>query len=235
MPLAVAPPEHLQGFIDNMKQVNVLLDIHRFLTGSRPGRRHMPDILNKSALTLEVACWEAFIEDMCSSAFQFTITNCNAPSMIPNKVLACAAKPIVETEDREITIWTFSGTGWKDVLQRHKELVLDRYIGKLNTPKPAQIDKLCEELLGYRHMSNQWNWQGMDSQAACERLINLIVRRGSIAHRVNAETYVRKKEAMDARVFLTRLAVITSNRIRMHLFRLIGTYPWPNSKFRSVE
>jgi hypothetical protein len=134
----MAVPQHVQDFSHNMDEVGRLLDIHQKLTGSGPGRRHNVEVLNRSALVLTVACWEAFIEDLAESAFDFMLRHAKKPTVFPNRVLALASKKLREHRD-ESKVWDLAASGWRSVLRKHRQAVLRRYIGSFNTPRPKQV------------------------------------------------------------------------------------------------
>lgn len=208
--LPAAP--HVKGLAKNLEEVNRLLSIHSDISGSGPGRKRDVQVLNKSALIMLLACWEAYVEDAAENFFNFTLDNAEEPSVFPEHVLAIAAKEVKRGEASRL--WAISGDGWKDELKNHKNKILDKYIvkGSFNTPSAANIDRLFSELIGLTSLSKEWYWPGMNSQKASEKLAELIELRGSIAHRVEASRTVYKKDVQDFKKFILRLAVISHNR-----------------------
>jgi len=65
----------IQRFEGNVGEVKRILEIHREIAGKAPGRKRDVEVLNKSAVVLLVACWEAFIEDLAEAAFDFLLAN----------------------------------------------------------------------------------------------------------------------------------------------------------------
>lgn len=208
--LPAAP--HVQGLTKNLEEVNRLLSIHSDISGSGPGRKRDVQVLNKSALIMLLACWEAYIEDAAENFFNFALENAEEPSVFPEHVLAIAAKEVKKGDTSRL--WALSGDGWKDELETHKNKILEKYIvkGSFNTPSAANIDRLFSELIGLTSLSKEWYWPGMSSQKACDKLAELIDIRGSIAHRVNASRTIYKKDVQDFKKFILRLAVISHNR-----------------------
>lgn len=49
-------------------------------------------ILNKSGIVLAVSCWEAFVEDLASHAFNWLLEHAKAPTVFPRKVLTLASR-----------------------------------------------------------------------------------------------------------------------------------------------
>jgi hypothetical protein len=62
-----------------MTEVRRLLQIHGQLGGTGPGRRWGSEVLNKSAVVLLVACWEAYLEDLVTHAFDESLNRCDKP------------------------------------------------------------------------------------------------------------------------------------------------------------
>jgi hypothetical protein len=75
-------------------------------------------------------------------------------------------------------------------------------------------------------MSSAWRWKGRSVTQVTEALDALVTLRGSIAHRVVASQRVRKKDVLDARDLISRLAAKSSNRVRTFLHERVGKYPW---------
>ena len=63
----------IQQWNANVGAVGLLLAIPRKVGGHGPGRRRNIEVLNKSAIVLTVACWEAFVEDLAGNALNFMI------------------------------------------------------------------------------------------------------------------------------------------------------------------
>lgn len=215
----------------NLAEVNRLLEIHTKLTGTAKGYRHNVEVLNKSAVVLLVACWEAFVEDLAETAFGILLRRAKAHTEFSTKVLAQAGRPLRQAAD-EMEIWRLAGDGWRDVMRKHKEALFDRYIGKLNTPKPDQVDELFRSLLGVPRVSDSWRWSHMTSPRATAKLQELVVLRGSIAHRVKASESVLKDRVRASTDFVYRVAVTTSNALRAYILKQTGSEPWPELPLR---
>lgn len=232
--MAMPHPAHIQALIDNANEVVKLIGLHVALTGTKSGRRHGVEILNKSALVLLVACWESFVEDVAVLGFEFLLREAATPNVFPTSVLALSAKPLREHNDQR-KIWQLAGDGWKSVLRKHKQAVLKEYAGKMNTPRPKQVEDLIQKLVGLKGLSKQWRWHGMSASQACARLDALVTTRGEIAHRVRAGTYVRKEYVMKTAIFIQRLAAVTSNRVADHIESQVGKKPWPQMLFKGTR
>jgi len=232
MPVTQNPP-HIVNLQDNIAQLTRLLEIHTQVAGPDPGYKYGVEILNKSALVLLVACWEAFIEDLASEAFAVLLSSVSDPAAVPTKVLALAAGPLKNSED-ERAVWGLAGEGWKRVLLQHHDDIIDRFIGRLNTPRPGQVDAIFEALLGLRNLSSSWKWRGMSNERVRRKLDNLVDLRGEISHRVSASEPVYKSAVTDHIDFVKRLAAKTHNQVTAHVSKLTGQTPWPAYKYQDI-
>jgi hypothetical protein len=217
----------------NMDDVNRLLKIHKDITGDERGRRYGVEVLNKSAVVLITACWEAFVEDLASEAYEFLLTNASSAADIPAKVRSLASTPLKEAADTT-QVWQLAGDGWKAVLQTHKTALLDRYIGTFNTPKPDNVDALLEGLIGLKSLSSQWYWKGMSFDRARAALLAYVEDRGAIAHRTRTSSSITKAYVRGYRDFAFRLAVRTTNTVRTHLHSLVKKNPWAEYNFKKT-
>lgn len=227
-------PEHIKNIIKNREEILLLHSMHGRLAGKSRGKKHNVEVLNKSAIVLLVACWEAYVEDLAEIAFEFLLTNLNEPTNFPAKVLSLASKELVKDEDKT-KIWQLAGDGWMKVLEAHKDKVKERYIGKLNTPRPKQIDELFECLIGVRGLSAKWYWQGASNEKVLQRLDKLITTRGEIAHRVATSKSVRKVEVEKNVNFLGNLSVKLSNQVGQYLTDATGKEPWITMRYGKVS
>jgi hypothetical protein len=228
-------PPHVANLIDNHIEVVRLSEIHAEVSGTGPGRRAKYDVevLNKSGVVLLVATWEAYVEDLATAAFDSLFAAANVHTVFPAKVLALAARELRTAAD-ERRVWELAGSGWQAVLRRHRQAVLERYVGTLNTPKPEQIDGLFNELIGLPSLSSHWRWIKMKPDSAKGRLTELVELRGDIAHRVKTTRSVTKAEVTRALDFTSRLAAVSSNAVRRHVYDLTGKYPWIQVQFEGT-
>lgn len=217
----------------NLQEVNRLLEIHARVAGKKRGRKHNVAVLNKSAVVLLVACWEAFIEDLAEDAFSIMLSRAKRHTVFSNRVLAESVKPLKEA-DNPADLWQLAGDGWRDVLRKHKAALFERHIGKLNTPKPEQVDNLYESLLGIKKVSNTWHWGRTTPDDARDLLEDLVSLRGSIAHRVAASRKVLKKDVRKQTDFINRIAVQTSNAVRQSFLTATGKEPWPQFTYKKA-
>jgi hypothetical protein len=227
-------PEHVKRLISNTEEVGILLTIHADLTGDGPGRRHNVEILNKSGVVLLVACWEAFVEDLATAAFDVLMDGAISPSTFPNVVLVGASKSL-KADPNDVRVWDLAGDGWKRVLKNTRDELLQRFVGKLNTPKPRNVDDLFEKIIGLGSLSACWKWHGTTADASKRKLEKLVELRGEIAHRVKATKAVTKQDLHEANHFIARLASRTSNNVRSFVHGRLGTFPWVEVVFGNVS
>ena len=207
--------------------INEIGRLIRFQTAlkDRPDFRRSLEVLNKSGIVLLVACWEAFVEDLASFAFDYFLSEATDYNTFPSKVLTQASKPFWDSKD-ERGVWALADVGWRRVLTGHKNKIIQEYLGNFNTPRPAQIDALFQSLIGLKSLSSHWHWKGMSASQAKKKLDELVSLRGAIAHRVSASRSVTKRDFFNSGVFITRLGVTSSNAIRSYVHTRVGKYPW---------
>lgn len=218
-------PEHVSGLITNMQSIKSLIGIHVRLTGSGPGRRRGVEVLNRAGIVLIVACWEAYVEDLAGAAFDELMRRAKKHTAFPPKVLTSASRALKEDKD-DSRVWKLADDGWKGILQNHREALLRKYVGRLNTPKPDQVDLLFEGLVGLK-LSNCWTWGNMSATKARETLEQLVSKRGEIAHRVLTKDPVWKRDVREAWTFVNRLMFLSSNAVGDHIYARTRERPWP--------
>jgi hypothetical protein len=204
------------------------------LTGNSPGRKHNVEVLNKSAIVLLVACWESFIEDLASAAFEAMLANAADHTVFPSDVLTHASRAL-RTDSDTRKVWRLADAGWRTVLADHKAELFKEYIGKLNTPKPKQVDGLFSFLIGIKSLSATWSWHKSSASHAASKLTELVELRGSVAHRVAASAAVHKATVYNYMLFVYRLSVVSSNQVRTFVHARTKKYPWMSYKFRNTS
>lgn len=230
----MAFPNHINSIIKNRTEIQSLLDIHKQLAGNASKKKHNLEVLHKSAIVLLVACWEAYVEDLADLSFDFLMKNAKSPNDFPKKVLSIAGSSL-KADKNDSKIWDLAGEGWRKTLFKHQEKVKNRYIGKLNTPRPKQIDEMFENLIGIKNISKQLKWQGAPNKNVIERLDKLITLRGEIAHRVATSKPVRKSEVVQNLNFIGYLSVKLSNIVSEYLWAQTQKDPWTIMSYGAVK
>lgn len=220
---------HVAQLLENLAEVEQLLDFHQAIAGATPGRKRNVEVLNKSAVVLVVACWEAYVEDLATNALGFMIDEAKSYSAFPDSVLER-----VSGKYQGPKAWALAGDGWKKALRDNFSEVLAKTTGALNTPRAAQVDDLLLRTIGLPNLSQSWFWTGRTHSSAVKALDKLITLRGSIAHRVQHSESVHKKTVVAAVELVSRLAAKSTNRVRAHVHAAVGKYPWNNVTYKNV-
>lgn len=214
-------PDHITNLRSNVAEVKRLVAIHTQLTGTGPGRRYDVQVLNKSAILLVVATWESFVESLVLTSAGFVVEEVKEISKIPKGPKSAIANRLKSDVHNE-AIWSLAVDGWKD------QLIVEakERIRRLNTPAAHNVDALVANTLGLEHLSSHWHWPGCTNTNVVKRLKSLLDLRHEIAHGVKTSRSVTKKYVQDSNLFVIRLAAVSSNRVRTHLFSVTGKHPW---------
>lgn len=231
----MATAQHIESLKSNMAEINRLLDIHSTVAGAGVGRKRDVEVLNKSAIVLLLACWEAFVEDTAAAAFDCMLATAKSPVAFPEFVLAIAAKEIKKADT--MVFWGIAKDGWKPELIKHRDRIMEKYVdrGSFNSPNAENIDKLFSEMVGLTSLSRQWTWPGMTYEKSANKLGSLIELRGNIAHRVTTAKAVKKSDVTTYQKFLYRLAVITHNRVNAFLYARTKVRHWERYKYGATR
>ena len=223
-------PSPILHLNESMKDARRLMEIHEDVGGTAQGRRYGLDVLNKSGVMFVAAAWEAFVEEAATQAIDHFLTKATSHKDIPLPIRKATAKGLEAHKD-DLKVWDLAGNGWKTVVKDYRDQIVKEEIATFNTPKPHNVDSLYKKLLGIESVCATWHWQGMSVAAAKEKLKAFIEKRGAIAHRGDLTHPIIKAYVEDHREFINRLAVRTSNTIRLEVHKQIGTYPWPRAKY----
>jgi HEPN superfamily RiboL-PSP-like protein len=219
------PSKAKAKFDQNKGDVDQLWLIHEEFAGKGSGRKYGVDVLNRAAVVFVTACWEAFVEDLATEAFDFLLNNVPNALAVPSKVRDLSTHSIFEQKDSR-RVWDLADQGWRPFLIAHKDAVLERWIGKLNTPMSKNVNGLFKEVLGIGQMSSNWHWQGMSVHQAEEKLDDYIAIRGNIAHRTAHDETVYKDWSADYLNHVNTLVEKTETATAMHLQNVTGKKAW---------
>jgi hypothetical protein len=226
MPVQTNHPTHIDNMGQNLAVVRRLIEIHSEVAGQGPGYKADVEVLNKSAIVMLVACWESFVEDLVSGAFDLMLANATSHKVFPDCVLTLASKNLKDAQDTRL-VWQLAGTGWQAILKSHKQKLVSKYVDSFNTPRAENVDAMFSNLLGLSQISSSWSWKGMSSAQAKQKLSDLVTLRGSIAHKVATSEAVHKADVRDYLDFIRRLSVTTSNQVQTFIRVRIGIEAWP--------
>ena len=220
-----------KAFDKNAEDVNRLLEIHQNLGGDTQGRRFRLEVLNKSAIILITAFWEAYCEDIASEALDHIIENVSAASALPRELKKKIAKEI-KTEQNEIAVWDLADDGWKTRVKNRPAALTEERNRKLNTPKSANMDELFSDAIGLSAVSNAWRWKRMSTQRAKQKLDDYVSLRGAIAHRGAAASSCTKRHVEDYFSHVKELAAKTGGSINTFVKGVTGKSLWRDGKTR---
>ncbi len=207
-----------RAFRDSAKDIERLMALHAHVGGSAPGRRYGLEVLNKSAIVLITAIWEAFCEDLASDALRHIVANAKTADVLSKRLKQTVASEL-KKNPHQLAVWELSGDGWRRLMERR----LDERNRKLNTPKSDQIDGLFREAIGLERVSDSWKWTKTSAAAARTKLDHYIELRGSIAHRGKAATTCRRKQVSDYFMHVRRLVGKTLGHVTDFVQRATGS------------
>lgn len=205
------PSRAKKAFDANARDVKRLLEIHSEIGGDSPGKRYGLEVLNKSAVVLIAAIWEAYCEDIAAEAVNHLIDNLTDPSALPNELKKKIASEL-KAEKHELEIWKLAGNGWKAILAARVAILTSERNTKLNTPKTSQINDLFNSTLGLGNVSASWKWKNMTAARAATKLDGYLTLRGAIAHRGATATAVKKTHVTAFFSHIKRLVVKTGGK-----------------------
>lgn len=215
-----------QALDDNLKDVERLLELHTQEGGTARGRRSGLEVLNKSAIVLITAFWEAYCEDIAGEALEHLVNSVPTAGKLPKDIRKIVAGEL-KADKNELAIWDLSDNGWRTVLRARLQRLTEHRNRKLNTPKSEQIEDLFRTALGIEHVSNSWHWsRKMTVERAKKKLDKYVALRGEIAHRGHPDTSVEKYRVVDYYEFIKRLAAKTGGEVNRHVKDVTGSGLW---------
>jgi hypothetical protein len=158
-----------KAFTENAEDIQRLLELHSETGGSAPGRRFGLEVLNKSAIVLITAIWEAYCEDLASEALEHLVSNSSNSDALSKHIKQQVAKEL-KADVNEVAIWTIAGEGWRTFLKDRLDDLKAERDRRLNTPRAAEIDKLFLTAIGLEGVSDAWTWRRMNAQKARNKL-----------------------------------------------------------------
>lgn len=82
------------------------------LTPTGPGRKYGVEVLNKSAIVLLCAVWEAYCEDLASEAVEHLVTHAKDASALPKALRKQIAQEL-KADSHELAVWKLAGQDWR--------------------------------------------------------------------------------------------------------------------------
>lgn len=203
-----------EAFENNRADVDRLMELHGDISGNAPGRKYGVAVLNKSAIVLLCASWEAYCEDIVSEVVQHYVKHAPDANALPQVLRKRIATELGELGKDKM--WTLADEGWRSVLSsRLADLKVERD-RSLNTPKTKQVRDLFEDHAGYTDITSEWYWSGRSVDSSRKTLDGFVSLRGDIAHRVDADKAVHKSKVTSYTQFIGRLVKRTDGVMREH-------------------
>jgi RiboL-PSP-HEPN len=209
------------AFEENCGDVERLLDIHRELAGDGPGKKHGVEVLNKSAVVLMCAAWEAYCEDIAAEAIDHLVEHAADASKLPKELRKQIAVELEENLD-DLAVWRLADASWRQLLRTRTQTITDKRNRKLNTPKTANIENLFRDAVGLPNVPSGWYWQKMSAKQAADKLDSYVALRGDIAHRAKAGATIKKSHASKFGEHVKRLVEKTDCYINQQLEKACG-------------
>jgi len=209
----------------NKDDLERLWELHGQEAGNTPGRKYNVDVLNRAAVVMVCAAWEAYCEDVVSEAIDTIVADCQDHALLPAYLKTHVSKRI-KTAAHDHSAWDMAGNGWRTVLKSNALDVLKKLTGSWNTPKTAQVNDLFSTSLGIVDISSKWKWAKNPIQATKKKLDAFVNLRGEIAHRLKPADSVHKKDGKDFYDFVCRLADIIDAEVHQVLNAATGKNYW---------
>jgi hypothetical protein len=208
-------------FEENCADVERLLQIHNEIAGNAPGRKYGVEVLNKSAIVLICAVWEAYVEDVVSEALDFVVVKTVDIAKLPLDLRKVVAKS-VKQDLNDLSPWTLAGDGWKAVLHGNLLAAKGKYLSNWHTPKSGNIRDLFAQALGLADLPSKWQRPWLSSAKAIAKLDAFVTLRGAIAHRGKASESVKKNVAAGFLWLVGELVNFTDAAVNAHVNSITG-------------
>jgi len=210
---------------NNLKDIDGLLELHVLKGGLKRGRRFGLEVVNKSAVVLLTAFWEAYCEDLAAEALEFLVKATKSADALPIGLRQQVAKDI-KAHPNEIEPWRLAGEGWREYLAVRLGDLRKKRNWDLMTPKSDNIDKLFQSVMGIERMSGNWSFSRLPAENVRKRLDDFVSLRGNIAHRGRHSKSVKKAEVEEYRKLITRLAARTGGVVNRTVRKATGKFMW---------
>lgn len=211
-------------FAASSEEIAQLTDIHEQISGKERGRRHL-EVLNKSAIVLLCAYWEAYCEDLADISLRHLLAHLKDPAGLPAPLRKRIARELKE-DRHELSPWKVAGEGWKSHLRSRLGALRHARNVEWNTPKAANVDKFFEDSLGIVKLSDAWHWWTINAPTAKHRLDLIVTLRGDIAHRGSTLETVEKFRVIRALKHIRKLVAVTDVHVSRELKAITGVEPW---------
>jgi hypothetical protein len=195
-----------------------------------PGVRllQQTEVINKSAVVLITAFWEAYCEDLAAEALEHLISYVESPDGLPLSLQKIVAQEVKEAR-HELSPWDLADEGWRRFLRSRldeRKLQISR---DFHSPRSERVNQLFEKGLGMSNIISKWTWEGMTASAAAKKLDEFVELRGDIAHRGSASEKVKRETARAYLEHVRRLVGKTGGHVNKVLRDATGVGLWDTS------
>ena len=212
-------------FNQNAADVDRLLEIHGDLGGDNVGRRVRLEVLNKSAIVLLTAFWEAYCEDLAAEALEAIVLHSSDSKPLPKDLKKQIAAEL-KAAANALAVWDLADQSWRKLLRKRLATLTAARNRKLNTPKSANIDDLFHTAIGLRSASTAWRWRRTSLTAARKKLDDFVTLRGEIAHRGRAASGCRRAQVESFFSHVKHLVDKTDDAVNAHVRSVTGRGLW---------
>jgi RiboL-PSP-HEPN len=126
------------------------------------GGRRSACVLNKSAIVMTCAVWEAYCEDLAAEALEHLVSRVDATDDLPKELRTQVAAELRDDE-HQLSVWRLAGDGWRQYVRERLERLTDQRNRALNSPKAGNIDRLFLQAVGIKEVSAAWEWHNTTS------------------------------------------------------------------------
>ena len=224
--VGTTPPKSEGGsrFEESCMEVAQLREIHEEVSGTDRGRRNL-EVLNKSAIVLICAIWEAYCEDLAGEALEHLLAKIDDPEKLPLAFRKQVAKELRKDDLHELATWKLAGPKWKEHLRsRLAEFKKSRDFD-WRTPSSDRVDAFFADAVGISRVSSAWSWKSVGAGENRTKLDALVNLRGAIAHGSSGQV-VKKVHFVRSLVLVTNLVRRSDEKVGTELRAITGVAPW---------
>lgn len=208
--------------VEATPQIDRLLGIHEEIGGSGPGRRYNLEVLNKAAIVLISAFWEAFIEDLAAEVLEHFAKETKDVNSLPLELRKSIAKDVASAK-HELSPWELAGDGWREALRSRAKKIKDGNDRTLSTPTSRNVEDFFRTQAGVSDLTSCWHWAGAPVARNIERLDEFVRLRNAIAHRGGpTDVGVLKKDARDGLNLIRRIAELSLKYVNKKVEQSVG-------------